>query len=150
METNDQVLTELQGAIHRLHGTMEAVKGYIKNNGSQSQLATLDIDYGDPEQEFYIRIFLEFEQIVKMTEMAMEYVDRPIRKTGRLNYLSQSGVYLVGSEQIKQGDMLEFMSDGRWEIGRVHFDKVRSTYELLNIRGIKYDVEMDGLKVRLR
>ena len=150
MEANDQVLTELQGAIHRLHGTMEAVKGYIEKNGSQSQLATLDIDYGDPDQEFYIRLLLEFEQIVKTAEMAMEYVDRPIRKTGRLNYLSQSGVYLVGSEQIKQGDMLEFMSDGRWEIGRVYFDNTHSAYGLVNIRGIKCGVELDGLKVRLR
>lgn len=150
MEANNQVLTELQGAIHRLHGTMGAVRGYIEKNGSQSQLASLDIDYGDPDQEFYIRLLLEFEQIVKTAEMAMEYVERPIRKTGRLNYLSQSGVYLVGDEQIKPGDMLEFMSDGHWEIGRVHFDKAHSAYGLVNIRGINYDVEMDGLKVRHR
>ena len=56
------IIGAMQKAISELHRLMKIVREYLENKTMNAAVATMSIDYSDPEQEFYLRIFTEVEQ----------------------------------------------------------------------------------------
>ena len=108
------------------------------------------VNPGDPDQEFFIRQFTNFSELMASIKMFVAYLDQPVRVEGELKRTT-SGAFLLKDSVVKQGMLLEFLKDGHWEVGRLregigpdHEPEIRS------FLGKSYDVELDNLHVRMR
>ena len=81
----------------------------------------------------------------------MEYIVKPVRKEGELSFDYSNGVYKLGDEEIKPGSPIEYMENGWWNVGLFEKDPVKPLkFYIVDIRANKKDMELKGLKVRLR
>ena len=83
-------------------------------------MGSLEIDYSNPDQEFYLRIFTEFEQLATMLAHGLNYIDRPVRKQGTLSFDFSEGKYKLDDEYLTNGQLFEFMENNQWHIGKLH------------------------------
>ncbi len=144
-------LTSMQNAISELHRVMKTVKDYLEKKRPLEKAAQMDVDYSDPDQEFYLRIFMEFGQLVSTIEIAMDYVDRPVRKKGQLVFDFSEGKYKLDDEYFEPGKMFEALVNGQWQIVRIQKKPGTIEYIILDaLKQTEYDVELKGLKVRVR
>ena len=145
------VLTSMQNAISELHRVMKTVKDYLEKKAPLEKAAQMNIDYSDSDQEFYLRIFMEFGQLASTIEIAMDYVDRPVRKKGQLVFDFSEGKYKLDDEYLEPGMIFEALVNGQWQIVRIQ--KKPGTIEYIIFDALKqteYDVELKGLTVRVR
>lgn len=123
----------MQKAISELHRVMKIVREYLEKKTMNAAVAMMSIDYSDPEQEFYLRIFTEVEQLAATMNMAMDYVDRPIRKRGTLAYDFSLGEYKVDDEYIEVNQLLEVLIENKWQIVKMRKKEGSSLeYTLMN------------------
>ena len=152
MEDNNKIVGAMQKAISELHRVMRSVREYLEKKTMNAAVAAMNIDYSDPEQEFYLRIFTEVEQLATTMNMAMDYVDRPVRKRGTLVYDFSLGKYKVDDEYIEVNQLLEVLIDNKWQIVKMRKKEGSSLeYTLMNaLKNNIYDIEPKGLTARLR
>ena len=140
----------MQSKIKEAHLVMKKVKEYLDNNTLKNHEG-VSLDYSDPDQEFYIRLFTEFDQLASMLDIFMGYIEKPVRVEGELQFDYSSGVYKLGDEEIVPGEPIEFMIDSWWKIGLLQKDPSNPmSYHITDIREKRHDTELKGLKVRLR
>ena len=140
----------MQNKIKEAHQIMKKVKEYMDEHTLKNHEG-ITIDYNDPDQEFYIRLFTEFDQLSSMLDLFMEYIVKPVRKEGELAFDYSNGVYKVGDEEIKPGQPIEYMVNGWWNVGVFEKDPVKPlSYNIIDLKSNKNEMELKGLKVRLR
>lgn len=143
-------LTMMQKAISELHRVFISVKDYLEKKKPMEKAKSLDIDYTNPDQEFYLRNFMEFGQLMSTVQIGLDYIDRPVRKQGQLVFDFSEGKYKLDGEYIEEGTLFEAMVDGLWYIVRMK-KKAAMEYCILNVvKQTEYDVELKGLTVRMR
>ena len=143
-------LTMMQKAISELHRVFISVKDYLEKKKPMEKAKSLDIDYTNPDQEFYLRNFMEFGQLMSTVQIGLDYIDRPVRKQGQLVFDFSEGKYELDGEYIEEGTLFEAMVDGLWYIVRMK-KKAAMEYCILNVvKQTEYDVELKGLTVRMR
>lgn len=140
----------MQMKIKEAHQIMKKVKEYMDEHTLKDHEG-ITIDYNDPEQEFYIRLFTEFDQLSSMLDIFMEYIVKPVRKEGELVFDYSNGVYKLADEEIKPGCPIEYMENGWWNVGMFEKDRVKPMkFYIVDMRANKKDMELKGLRVRLR
>lgn len=144
-------LTAMQNAVSELHRVFNTVGDYVKKKRPAEAMGTLDIDYSNPDQEFYLRIFTEFEQLATTLEHGLNYLDRPVRKQGILAFDFSEGKYKLDDEHIENGQLFEFLENNQWQIGRLQKKPDTIKYVVFDaIKNTIQNVELKGLTVRLR
>ena len=136
-------IKHVQKAISELHRVMDTVKEYLDKR--MEGVAMPEIDYTNPDQEFYLRIFTEFEQMAKTISYGMDYVDRPVRKQGELMFDYSEGKYKLVDEHIEDGKLFELLINGQWQIVVLKKGELHSV-----IKGNPIAAALQGMKARVR
>lgn len=140
----------MQQKIKEAHQIMKKVKVYLDEHTLKNHEG-ITIDYSDPEQEFYLRLFTEFDQLSSMLDIFMEYIVKPVRIEGELTFDYSNGIYKIGDEEIKSGCPIEYMENGWWNIGLFKKDPVKPMkFYIVDIKDNKKEMELKGLKARIR
>ncbi len=140
----------MQKKIKEAHQIMKRVKEYMDEHTLKNHEG-LTIDYNDPDQEFFIRLITEFDHLSSMLDMFMEYIVKPVRKEGELAFDYSTGVFKLGDEVIQPGNPIEYMENGWWNVGVLEKDPVKPmTFYMGDVRANRKDMELKGLKVRVR
>ena len=144
-------LTLMQNGVSELHRVFITVADYIKKKQPAAAMGSLEIDYSNPDQEFYLRIFTEFEQLATMLAHGLNYIDRPVRKQGTLSFDFSEGKYKLDDEYLTNGQLFEFMENNQWHIGKLQNKPGSIEYIILDaIKNTPHNIEPKGLTVRLR
>ncbi len=140
----------MQKKIKEAHQVMKKVKEYLDEHTIKNHEG-ITLDYNNPDQEFYIRLFTEFDQLASMLDIFMGYIEKPVRAEGELQFDFSKGVYKLGDEEIAPGEPIEFMIDGWWKVGLLQKDPIKPmSYYIIDIKEKRHDTELRGLRVRLR
>lgn len=152
MADKEKVIEEMKAAVSDLHRVMVTVKDYIEKRPLAQRIQDLDIDYSDPDEEFYVRSFMECVQVASMMMLAVEYLDRPVKKSGTILYDYSEGKYRLDDQYILEGQIFEFMQDGKWKVGKLlqNPEKPGQFIAADIINNALYDVDLKGLAARLR
>ncbi len=144
-------LTMMQQVVSELHRVYNTVGDYIKKKAPAAQMESLNIDYSNPDQEFYLRIFTEFEQLATTLEHGLNYLDRPVRKQGTLAFDFSEGKYKLDDEYLENGLLFEFLENNQWQIGRLQRKPDSIEYVVFDaLKNTIHNVDLKGMTVRLR
>lgn len=140
----------MQNKIREAHQIMKKVKEYMADNTFKNHDG-IQIDYNNPDQEFFIRLFTDFAQAASMLDLFMDYIVKPVRAEGNLQFDYANGMYKLNDEYINPGQPIEFMENGWWNVGLFQKDPVKPmVYYVVDLKDKKHEMELKGLKVRLR
>ncbi len=140
----------MQNKIKEVHQIMHKVKEYMDEHTFKGG-ENIEIDYNDPDQEFFTRFFTEVEQAASLLDIFMDYIVRPVKAEGELQFDYSQGMYKLNDEYIQPEQPVEYMTNGLWHVGVFKKDTSNPmSYYIVDMKEKKYEKELKGLKVRLR
>ena len=134
-------MKELQNSLNRLNSQ---IKRILRETGFD-KYGELDTEYDreDPEE---VMLWSEFSTILmKLDEVSrdLSYLDRPIRRSGKLRKNS-NGRYACGGYELTSGSGVEILVDGEWLITSIEHNG--RDYYAVACR----DLDLDGVDARVR
>ncbi|MCR5789535.1 MAG: hypothetical protein K6G83_06545 [Lachnospiraceae bacterium] len=146
----DKTLKKLEGLIYDLHNSMNVAERFVERHHPRYMEKYFEIEEGNVEQEFALRMFTELKLMTMKVMMAVTYLSRPVTDEGELS-LNAEGKFILGSHEIVPGMLLEFFYHGRWEFGKVHrAPDAPYDYYLTGLHNEEFHINLNGLKVRVR
>lgn len=134
-------MKELQNSLNRLNSQ---IKRILRETGFD-KYGELDTEYDreDPEE---VMLWSEFSTILmKLDEVSrdLSYLDRPIRRKGKLRKNS-NGRYECDGYELTSGSGVEILVDGEWLITSIEHNG--RDYYAVACR----DLDLDGVEARVR
>ncbi len=146
----NKVLKEYGDLINNFHNAMSIAERFVEKNTIRRMNENYPVHGDDPDEEFIGRVFLTMETY---TIRVIEYLNHIAKKVSAEGSLKQEsdGNYYLNNIQIKDGMLIEFFHLSRWEIGRL-CNGPGTPYGrfFLGFNNEVFDVDLNGLKVRLR
>ena len=147
---SDKVIKEYQELLGNFHNAMSIVERFVEKNSVLKLDKSLKIDPSNPDQVFLRRSFTTLEASTMQVINFLKHISKPITAEGEL-HKDASGNLSVNSHPVHQGMLVEFFHINRWEIGLLcKADDAPYGYFFLGFRNDVFDVNLEGLQVRLR
>ncbi|MCR4590849.1 MAG: hypothetical protein K5668_08520 [Lachnospiraceae bacterium] len=145
-----KTVKEYTDLINNFHNAMSIVERFVEKNNSKNLDRDYPIDPADPDEEFLRRIFLNMEIRTIQVLRFLSYTAKSVTYEGELRK-EENGFYYLNEKLIAEGQLLEFFYMNRWEIGILcKGPGTAYGYFILGFQNEIFDVNLDGLKVRLR
>ncbi len=145
--------------------SMSVAERFLERNSIRYIRQNMPASPDDPDQEFLLRMFINLELSVTKVNSCLKYLGMPVTASGELkvdesdryyvqNTLPAGPGYGAGSNDrrtVTDGMFIEFMTDGRWELGKLRRDAdAPFGCFFTGPGGEEFHVNPNGLKVRLR
>ncbi len=146
----DKVIKEYQDLFNGFQNAMSIAERFIEKNNVAKLDKSLQIDPSNPDQVFLRRSFTSLESSILQVLLFLKHISKPITAEGEL-HKDASGYYSLDGRTVYHGMLIEFFHINRWEIGRLcQASDVPYGYFILGFRNEVFDVDLEGLQVRLR
>ena len=147
---SDKTIKEYRDLLNSFHNAMSIVERFLEKNSVKYLDSHLPIDVTNPDEVFLRRSFVNLEMSTLQTMQYLSHIAKPILAEGKLA-LDSNGQYSVDGHPVTDGMFLEFFYINRWEIGRLCKGPDSAYgYFFLGFRNELFDVNLDGLQVRIR
>ena len=147
---SDITIKEYRDLLSSFHNAMSIVERFLEKNSVKYLDAHLPIDVANPDEVFLRRSFVNLGMNTLQTMQYLSHIAKPVVAEGKLS-LDGSGQYAIDGHQVTEGMFLEFFYINRWEIGRLcKGEDSAYGYFFLGFRNELFDVNLDGLVVRIR
>lgn len=146
----NKTLKEYNDLINNFHNAVSIAERFVEKNNIRKLEKSHPVDPLNPDEEFLRRIFLAMEMETIQVINYLNHVAKKVSAEGELKQ-GNDGIYYLDNIPVTEGTIVEFFYMNRWEIGRLC--KGPGTfygYFFLGFKNEIYDVELEGLKVRLR
>lgn len=147
---SDKTIKEYRDLLNGFHNAMSIVERFLEKNSVKYLDSHLPIDVANPDEVFLRRSFVNLEMSTLQTMQYLSHVAKPIVAEGKLAP-DGNGNYVIDGHVVNEGMFLEFFYINRWEIGRLcKGEDSAYGYFFLGFRNELFDVNLDGLLVRIR
>ncbi len=145
--------------------SMSVAERFLERNSVRYMRQNMPAAPNDPDQEYLLRMFINLELSVSKVNSCLKYLGMPVTAAGELkadefgqfyvqNTLSSNAGFGAGANDrrpVKDGMFIEFMTDGRWELGKLRRDAdAPFGCFFTGFGGEEFHVNPIGLNVRLR
>ncbi|MBQ6966668.1 MAG: hypothetical protein IJP84_02050 [Lachnospiraceae bacterium] len=146
----NQALKDYKDLIGGLQNAMSITERYVEKNSIKKVNDKHPIDESSADEEFLKRTFLAAEKDIIKAISILSHVSKSVSAEGELKK-NDNGTYSLNDTVISDGMLLEFFYMNRWELGKL-CNLPGSAYGciFLGMHGETFDVNLEGLKVRLR
>ncbi len=149
-EKADKIIKEYNDLLNGFQNAMSIAERFVEKNNVLKLNKKLQIDPSNPDQVFLRRSFTNLEASTQQVILFLKHISKPITAEGEL-HKDASGVYAVDGHKVGHGMLIEFFHINRWEIGRLcEVSDVPYGFFFLGFRNEVFDVDLEGLQVRLR
>ena len=146
----NKTLKDYNDLISGLRNAMSITERYVEKNSIKRINERHPIDEGSADEEFLKRTFLSAEKDIIRAINILSHVSKPVSAEGELKK-NGNGTYSLNDKVISEGMLLEFFYMNRWEMGRLcAMPGSAYGYIFLGMNDETFDVNLEGLKVRLR
>ncbi|MCR5025017.1 MAG: hypothetical protein K6A90_11900 [Lachnospiraceae bacterium] len=147
---SDKTIKEYRDLLNSFHNAMSIAERFLEKNSVKYLDAHLPIDVANPDEVFLRRSFVNLGMNTLQTMQYLSHVAKPIVAEGKLAP-DGNGNYVIDGHVVNEGMFLEFFYINRWEIGRLcKGEDSAYGYFFLGFRNELFDVNLDGLLVRIR
>ena len=146
----NKTLKEYNDLINSFHNAVSIAERFVEKNDVRKLMKSHPVDPTNLDEEFLRRIFFAMENETIKVISYLNHVAQKVTAEGELKK-GNDGIYYLDSTPVTEGMIVEFFYMNRWEIGRLC--KGPGTffgYFFLGFKNEVFDVELEGLKVRLR
>ena len=149
-EKSRKTLKEYRDLINSFHNAMSIAERFVEKNTVKNLDRDYPVDPSDADPEFLRRIFINMETETRKVIRYLNYTAKDVATEGELKK-GNDGRYYIGDLPISEGRLLEFFYRDRWEIG-ILCRNPESVYGyfFLGFQNEIYDVDLEGLKIRVR
>ena len=145
--------------------SMSVSERFLERNSIRYIRQNMPASPDDPDEEFLLRMFINLELSVTKVNSCLKYLGMPVTAAGELkvdefgqyyvqNTLPSGSGYGAGSNNrrpVTDGMFIEFMTGGRWELGKLRRDAdAPFGCFFAGSGGEEFHINPNGLKVRLR
>ncbi len=147
---DDKNLKKLTELVYDFHNSMNVTERFLERNNIKKLDSSFPDLTGDPEAEFFKRALVELELLSSRVSIYLNYLSRPVTAEGDVER-DEYGSYVLDMNPLTPGSLIEFMYNGRWEIGKLHMEgSTPYGYYITGINNEEFHVKLNGLHIRLR
>ena len=145
-------LHNLDDMIVFMGDVLEKLGDQVEERGLNSRLAELLIEAEtsrDEDSIFKAELLQGFVGRIVNIKLQLEYLRRPVLREGELN-IGQDMQAFLGGFRIENGAQIEYMNNGRWNFGVLHYNNESRKYEIWTWDAKTAVTDADGLHARIR
>lgn len=138
----------IQAIIDRAYDQYMTMQKGIHESGFDEKYAQMMMNTVDSDEEFLARKVLKMTNLFDEMGNMLQYLHKPVRKEGMLSCIN--GKYYISGEEIPNGSTIEYMSDGKWNMGRISQHKNDGKIVIITDENKTIEKDFLDLKVRIR